>query len=274
MKLDALDHPKTLDFAARLKVARPTAIGHLELFWHFVSKHAPQGNIGKFPDGAIARASEWAGDPEEFLKSLLKSGFLDPSDEHRYLVHDWPEHCPNWVRAQLQKLKRPFFSTEERTEEGSYEPSYEGTGEPSTRARVSKPREGKGREAKREEERTHETLRNGSDHDPDGSYALTQQLKAIYPATPENSAWIIAERDISRLLEAGESAEQILANTAAYRAQQDAKGKSFSGYVYSPKNFYGRDGHWRGPFPMPQSAAPKRMRIAHEIAAQYPEDAA
>jgi hypothetical protein len=139
LKLDALDHPKTLDFAARLNVSRPTAIGHLELFWHFAAKHAPRGNIGKFPDGAIARACDWTGDPESLVKALLKSGLIDESETHRYLVHDWPEHCPNWVRAQLQKLKTPFFSesasTEERTEE------------PSTRARVSKGSQGKGREA-------------------------------------------------------------------------------------------------------------------------------
>lgn len=148
MKLDALDHPKTLDFASRLDISRPTAIGHLELFWHFVAKHAPQGNIGKFPDGSIARACDWLGDPASFLKSLLKSGFLDESEAHRYLVHDWSEHCPNWVRAQLQKLKKPFLVTEVRTNEPTEDGSYEGTGEPSTRGRVSKGREGKGREAK------------------------------------------------------------------------------------------------------------------------------
>jgi hypothetical protein len=142
VKLDALDHPKTLDFAARLNVSRPTAIGHLELFWHFAAKHAPRGNIGKFPDGAIARACDWTGDPEILVKSLLKSGLMDESAEHRFLVHDWPEHCPNWVRAQLQKLKQSFYVLEKGTEEGTEEPSSE----PSTRARV--PREGKGSQGK------------------------------------------------------------------------------------------------------------------------------
>lgn len=140
MKLDALDHPKTFDFAARLSVSRPTAIGHLELFWHFVAKHAPRGNVGKFPDTSIARACDWTGDPESFLQALLKSALIDASETHRYLVHDWPQHCPNWVRAQLQKLKTPFFS--------DLAPTEEGTEEPSTRARVSKGREGKGSQGK------------------------------------------------------------------------------------------------------------------------------
>ena len=60
MKLDALDHPKTLDLAARLNVELPTVIGHLELLWAFTGKKASQGGIGKWPDGAIARARDRA----------------------------------------------------------------------------------------------------------------------------------------------------------------------------------------------------------------------
>ena len=60
VKLDALDHPKTLDLAARLNVELPTVIGHLELLWAFTGKKASQGGIGKWPDGAIARARDRA----------------------------------------------------------------------------------------------------------------------------------------------------------------------------------------------------------------------
>lgn len=140
MKLDALDHPKTWDLIATLEVSRATAIGHLELFWHFVAKHAPRGNVGRFPDAAIARWCEWSGDPQKFVNGLLKCGFMDESPVHRFLVHDWPEHCPNWVRAQLSKLKTPFFSDTEPTEDS--------TEEASTRARVPKGREGKGSQGK------------------------------------------------------------------------------------------------------------------------------
>src|SRR5688572_3740571 len=108
MKLDALDHPKTLDFSARLGVSRPTAIGHLELLWAFTSKVAPQGNIGKFPDGAIARACDFMGDPQCFLQSLLQSGFIDPHPTHRYVIHDWQEHAPRWVSAKLNKIGAQF----------------------------------------------------------------------------------------------------------------------------------------------------------------------
>lgn len=142
MKLEALDHPKTLDLAARLEVELPTAIGHLELLWAFTGKKAPQGNIGKWPDGAIARACYWMGRPEVFLLALRESGFIDADETHRLTVHDWREHAPGWVRAKLKKVDLPFISTMplhsiDRSIERSLEPSIQGKGSTS---------EGKGRE--------------------------------------------------------------------------------------------------------------------------------
>lgn len=151
MKLEALDHPKTLDFAARLNVELPTAIGYLELLWAFTGKKAPQGNIGKWPDGAIARACYWMGRPEVFILALRECGFIDTEDTHRFTVHDWREHAPGWVRAKLKKLGISFIPslvpTSEQTSEGSseptLEPSIQGKGSTSTSTSTS---EGKGRE--------------------------------------------------------------------------------------------------------------------------------
>lgn len=103
MKLDGLDHPKTLDFAARLSVSLPQAIGHLELLWAFVAQKTPQGNVGKWPDGSIARAAHWTDDPTVFVTALLESGFLDECEAHRLTVHDWAEHCPRWVTSKLSR---------------------------------------------------------------------------------------------------------------------------------------------------------------------------
>lgn len=95
-----LDHPKTLDFAARLGVSRPQAIGHLELLWAFTADKAPRGDVGKWPDGAIARACDWMDAPEVFVEALTAAGFIDESEAHRLLIHDWPEHAPRFVRAK------------------------------------------------------------------------------------------------------------------------------------------------------------------------------
>lgn len=148
MKLEALDHPKTLDFAARLEVELPTAIGYLELLWAFTGKKAPQGNIGKWPDGAIARACYWMGRPEVFLLALRESGFIDADETHRLTVHDWREHAPGWVRAKLKKVELPFFATRPSTSEQSIDGSIEPPLEPSIQGKGSTS-EGKGREVAR-----------------------------------------------------------------------------------------------------------------------------
>jgi hypothetical protein len=102
MKLEALEHPKTLELAAQLEVELPTAIGHLELFWAFVAKLTPQGNVGKYSDAVIADKARWRGKPSAFVEAMVTAGFLDVDDQHRLLVHDWSQHCPNWVRAKLK----------------------------------------------------------------------------------------------------------------------------------------------------------------------------
>src|SRR5690349_13798115 len=108
MKLDALDHPKTLDLAARLGIELPTVIGYLELLWAFTGKKAPQGNIGKWPDGAIARACYWMGSPEVFITALRDARFIDAHTAHRLVIHDWREHAPRWVKSKLKTLGLAF----------------------------------------------------------------------------------------------------------------------------------------------------------------------
>lgn len=150
MKLDGLDHPKTLDFAARLDVILPQAIGHLELLWAFVAQKTPHGNVGKWPDGAIARASQWSGDPTVFVTALCEAGFIDEHPVHRYIVHDWQEHAPRWVTSKLSRAKESFCvphspveakapqseepdSSEENTEDdsGDYSPDDSADSKPS-----------------------------------------------------------------------------------------------------------------------------------------------
>jgi uncharacterized protein YdaU (DUF1376 family) len=111
------------------------------------------------------------------------------------------------------------------------------------------------------------------------AYETTEAVKAVYPAgTYRGSNWILAQREISKLLAAGEGAEDLVTHARAFAQQQAAKGSTGTQFVLSPEKFFGSDGHWRGPFPLPQASPLKtpatRMRTAHEIAAAYPEDAA
>ena len=148
MKIDALDHPKTIELSSQLGVCLPQAIGHLELLWAFVAQKTPRGNIGRWSDAVIAHAAQWTGDPSEFVGALIESGLLDEDEEHRILIHDWADHCPNWVRAKLKKEGKVFLSSDLSTDlsknlrkdlTGHYKPSQAKGGE-------AKPREGVKRE--------------------------------------------------------------------------------------------------------------------------------
>lgn len=148
MKLDALDHPKTFDFAARLGVELPTALGHLELLWAFTGKQAPQGNIGKWPDGAIARACYWMGRPDAFILALCESGFIEANDAHRLTIHDWHEHAPRWVKSKLKSLGLSFISDTSEDTSADISNDNEGDVGGDTKGREEKGSEDKPREGK------------------------------------------------------------------------------------------------------------------------------
>jgi len=109
MKREALRHPKLYDLMQRLDCRRPAALGYLTLLWDYCGEVAPQGDIGKWTDVAIATACDWQGDPADFINGLLKSGWLDNVDNPaRLLVHDWPEHCEQFVKKKLMRSGHNF----------------------------------------------------------------------------------------------------------------------------------------------------------------------
>lgn len=139
MKLEALDHPKTLDLASRLRVEVPTAIGYLELLWAFTGKKAQQGNVGKWPDGAIAVACYWRGESADFIAGLVAAGYLDRHAEHRLVVHDWHDHAPNWVKAKLSKASQLFLTHRDVSASVSGSVSASVSGSATSRTRTDTP---------------------------------------------------------------------------------------------------------------------------------------
>lgn len=132
MKRETLRHPKTYDLAARLQCSRPTALGYLTLLWDHTADHATDGAIGRWANGAIARACDWEGDPDVFVRCLVEAGWLDEDPTHRLLVHDWQVHCERWVKLKLGKLKQSFAvatvgDSVEASTECSTEASTEGS---------------------------------------------------------------------------------------------------------------------------------------------------
>ncbi len=84
------------------------ATGLLERLWHAAIVSAPAGDIGKLDDEVIAELAGWLGEPEALIEMLIHAGFLDRSDQHRLVVHDWEDHCPAFVKGNLAKHKKSF----------------------------------------------------------------------------------------------------------------------------------------------------------------------
>lgn len=181
MKINGLDHPKTLDLADRLRCSLPQAIGHLELLFAFCARQSPAGDIGKWPNGAIARASYWEGDSAAFITALVGAGYLDEDPKHRLLVHDWHEHAPRWVRAQIAR-KGVSLIKAEITVATTVPPVVANTD--STDDASSKPSQAKPSQAK--EERPQEPAA------PDGAGRSTPHLiPDDWQPDPGNLAWLV-----------------------------------------------------------------------------------
>jgi hypothetical protein len=114
MKRGTPEHPKVFDLAEKLDVPRPTAIGYLELLWHFTAVYAPQGDIERFSDRRIEKALDWTGESGRLITVLVEVGWIDRGPEHQLVVHDWEEHCDDAVRKRLSRSRKSFVRVSQK----------------------------------------------------------------------------------------------------------------------------------------------------------------
>jgi hypothetical protein len=93
-----------------LDISKPLAVGLLELLWHATSDFAPEGDIGRFSNEAIAEMVGWEGDPDTFVSTLTTCHWLDPCTEHRLIVHHWAKHAPELVKKRVERAKTAFLT--------------------------------------------------------------------------------------------------------------------------------------------------------------------
>ncbi len=104
MKRSGLRHPKTKALARELDIPLPHAIGILTLLFDFVGEYATAGNVGKFTDTEISDGCEWpADDAKRLIDALLEVRYFDAHKTHRFVVHDWFEHCEDFVKKRLAR---------------------------------------------------------------------------------------------------------------------------------------------------------------------------
>ncbi len=114
MKRGTPDHPKLLDLCDHLKCDLATAVGYLELLWHFTAKYCPQGDIGRYSDRRIEAALGWNGGrwkPHgKLITALSLCHWIDIDPVSRLVIHDWHDHCDDVVRKRLARAGLKFLS--------------------------------------------------------------------------------------------------------------------------------------------------------------------
>lgn len=83
---------------------------------------------------------------------------------------------------------------------------------------------------------------------------LVERITPLYPVgTWRASVWILAAKAIAKRLDEGTDAEALIEAAELYRDQQTELGNIGTRFVLSPAKFYGDEGDWRGPFPIPRT---------------------
>ena len=109
MKAGTIEKVKFSVLKSLLNVPRYQAIGILEGLWYFTSLNAPDGAIGRFSDLEITCWLEWPSASSSLLmECLISAGFIDECQANRLVIHDWPAHCPTYVKGNMAKHGKSF----------------------------------------------------------------------------------------------------------------------------------------------------------------------
>ena len=98
-----LTHRKTRRLGSLLHIPACFALGIIESLWHVTGEQAPTGAIGKMSDEDIAMEMFYDGDAPAMILALVQSGFLEPNEEHRLIVHDWHIHSDDATDNKLSR---------------------------------------------------------------------------------------------------------------------------------------------------------------------------
>ena len=108
MKREALSHTKMKRLCRRMDIPRYQAVGILEELWKLTEREAWRGDIGKLSNEDIALGIDFRGDEHSLVAALEYSGWLDKSDEHRFLIHDWWDHCEDMIHMRIARAHEYF----------------------------------------------------------------------------------------------------------------------------------------------------------------------
>jgi hypothetical protein len=101
MKVGTETKAKFKKLQRRLGLSLWQCVGLLECLWQLTASSAPDGGLGRLSNEDIAASIEWQGDEQTLIQQLIECRWLDeyPDPAVRFVVHDWSEHCPNFVKG-------------------------------------------------------------------------------------------------------------------------------------------------------------------------------
>ena len=97
-------HPKLRLLAKELDITIPETIGHLHLMWWWAVDYAEDGDVSRYKD-FIPFAAQFEGDPDKFIKALVKHGWLDKVDD-KLIIHDWLEYTGALIEIRQKDAER------------------------------------------------------------------------------------------------------------------------------------------------------------------------
>lgn len=102
MKVDGINHPKTMRLALLLGIPKFTAVGILECLFAFSAQYADDGRVGKYTPEELAAYIDWRDDPFILIDALVSAGWLEGTGT-QIRIHDWADHCADYITKRMRR---------------------------------------------------------------------------------------------------------------------------------------------------------------------------
>ena len=92
-------HRKTQKLKRRVGMQ---GIASLVFLWSQVAQNRPSGNLHGWTNEDIAIASQWEGNPDDFVAALIDIGFIDVNESGEKVIHEWAVHNGYASNAEMR----------------------------------------------------------------------------------------------------------------------------------------------------------------------------
>ncbi len=111
------EHRKVYVMCEELNINKAHVIGLLCLLWSWCNVYAQDGVLTGLPHKAIAVACDWSKNPEQLIRALIKSGWIDESPEGQLCVHDWEDYAGRLIDKRASNASRMRDARARRSQE-------------------------------------------------------------------------------------------------------------------------------------------------------------